>query len=203
MIEGAMFRAYIKQGINDLIYEAEENWENEQILKNILTELQSRSTNKAKKLKTQVENRLKEKGWYDGPSSSEKSSESRNNRTHDRYSDSSPLEDDLKQAYLKIEELAEKLKGTTSKSAEAQSRIKELERNFRRSQSEIDKKYEKVGLAPSCPIFLIRAARQAFRKNFHPDKLSGATENEKKASAKNFDEYETIFKLLEKLNGND
>jgi hypothetical protein len=53
--------------------------------------------------------------------------------------------------------------------------------------------YSRVGLAPDCPDFLLKAARREFRKAFHPDLATAA---EKQMRTRQFKDYEQMFDKL-------
>src|SRR2546423_281552 len=62
--------------------------------------------------------------------------------------------------------------------------------------TELEVLYARVGLHPSAPDFLLKAARKAYRTQYHPDKHSGDTKNEAEEA---FKEMENIFDEIESL----
>lgn len=53
--------------------------------------------------------------------------------------------------------------------------------------------FEKVGLHPNAPIFLIKAARKAYRAYYHPDIYYGHSEAVRKAAEEKFKEFDNVF----------
>lgn len=62
--------------------------------------------------------------------------------------------------------------------------------------TELEVLYARVGLHPSAPDFLLKAARKAYRTQNHPDKHSGDNKNEAEEA---FKEMENIFDAIESL----
>lgn len=62
--------------------------------------------------------------------------------------------------------------------------------------TELEILYARVGLHPSAPDFLLKAARKAYRTQYHPDKHSGDNKNEAEEA---FKEMENIFDEIESL----
>jgi DnaJ-class molecular chaperone len=58
--------------------------------------------------------------------------------------------------------------------------------------------YEKVGLSPSCPEFILRVAHRAWRKHYHPDGLSDRPEAERRRAEEAFKNIENIFAAIQK-----
>jgi len=56
--------------------------------------------------------------------------------------------------------------------------------------------YRKVGLAANCPDFVLKAARLAFRKEFHPDVH---TADRRVDAERRFKETETVFEEIKRL----
>lgn len=62
--------------------------------------------------------------------------------------------------------------------------------------SEHEVLYASVGLHPSAPDFLIKAARKAYRMQYHPDKYSG---DEKSEAERAFKDLDNVFDKIERL----
>ena len=78
----------------------------------------------------------------------------------------------------------------------APAELAELKRMW--AKDRVDPHHADVGLHQSAPDFLVRAARTAFRKTFHPDTKPN---NEKFAAEKMFKRNEAAFERLFRMRG--
>jgi len=92
----------------------------------------------------------------------------------------------------------------------AEQQVRDLESQLRVAEAELarvradsgkgeEDLYAKVGLHRSCPDFLIKVAKRAFRKEFHPDALSDRPSAEQHAAQEKFKEFEQLFSRIEAM----
>jgi len=110
------------------------------------------------------------------------------------WQDAETLQDILHELAHRKSKLAARLMETVQK------RILELTNTSKKSyendrstnyQDKISALFKSVGLAPECPDFLIKVARTAFRKEYHPDRFT--TSEEKERASESFKKFENIF----------
>jgi len=65
--------------------------------------------------------------------------------------------------------------------------------------TEMEILFARVGLHPSAPDFLLKAARKAYRTNYHPDKHSAASSDKQREAEEAFKEIDNIFDEIESL----
>jgi hypothetical protein len=97
------------------------------------------------------------------------------------------------------QELERKL--TQARMLELEARLREAHSQGERPKTAANGKglYQKVGLDPDCPDFVLKAARRAFRKEHHPD---GRSAVEGPGAARRFQEIDAIFDELEQSRKN-
>jgi hypothetical protein len=141
-------------------------------LEKLRDELKFRTTKKAKDLLGQVVGQIVRI-----------SEESSGDSGRSRKSGTREAEPNEKQG--KIDELLQTI-------VSLKERIRRLENELGRNQNG----FVKVGLHPTCPDFLLKAARNAYRKELHPDKHPGASAREKAEIGRQFGEIEEAFEKL-------
>ncbi|MPR29966.1 hypothetical protein [Microvirga tunisiensis] len=67
-----------------------------------------------------------------------------------------------------------------------------------RSPEKPNSLYRNVGLDENCPDFLLKAARMAYRKHFHPDVHP---ERDRAEAENRFKEVEAVFEKITRLRG--
>lgn len=103
------------------------------------------------------------------------------------------LKFDLSQARNQVSLLDEQRTWLLFELADARGQIASLEAQRDRPPDGLSQMFRKVGLDPSCPDFLIGAARTAFRKALHPDKQP---ERQRAEAERRFVEADAIFSEL-------
>jgi hypothetical protein len=166
-------RPYLSLSADELQAEARKHWDSATFLAGVLDELSHRTTAKAQRLEREVRERLEALSGTAAPGTDESRS-GRTSRGHG--SDAFRLEQQLREAREQL------------KDAEA-----EVTRLRQATMDPVAALFAQVGLHPSCPDFLVRAAHRAFRKEFHPDALSDRPRPEQLAAQERFKEIEGIF----------
>ena len=106
---------------------------------------------------------------------------------------STKLKFDLAEARNQVSLLDQQRTWLTFELADARSHIASLEAQRDRPPDGLSQMFRKVGLDPSCPDFVIKAARTAFRKALHPD---NQPERQRAEAERRFVEVEAIFREL-------
>lgn len=65
------------------------------------------------------------------------------------------------------------------------------------ANSDVAELFQRVGLHVDAPPFLIKAARKAFRAQYHPDRR--ATDAEKRDAEERFKQFDSIFDRIEQM----
>ncbi len=182
-------RPYFKSSVVELEAEAKTKWDSLPALMSIIAELKHRTTPRAQRLERDIARRIVALGGtLDGPAAPPGASS--------RAKDTSAEGDTLRQA--------------TMRAFRAEQRVRELEERLRAAEAELARResaqpnrceslYAKVGLHSSCPEFVLKAVRRAYRKEYHPDALSDRPRAEQLAAQEKFKNFEVIFDRIERL----
>lgn len=103
------------------------------------------------------------------------------------------LKFDVTQAQNQVSLLDQQRTWLTVELTQAQDRIYLLEAQLEREHGNIGQLFREVGLDQSCPDFVIKAARTAYRKALHPD---AQPERHRSEAERRFMETEAIFAEL-------
>ncbi|HEX8664718.1 MAG TPA: hypothetical protein VF744_11870 [Beijerinckiaceae bacterium] len=191
-------RPFEKLGVSDLRELAKKQWFNQFSLRDIERELSFRSTPIATKLHIEVQDRLADlaNGHATQHSQQRPFSGSSTNYAQEQSSKGNPqteasrLRAELAAVELKAARLEREL-------SQARSRIEALE-------AEADRRpggnplFRRVGLDESCPDFVVKAVRTAYRKQLHPD---ARPSNQKTEAERRFKDAEVVFDEIYWLRG--
>lgn len=186
-------RPYFHHSSTELEAEARANWNSVQALNRVLEELHHRTTAKAQRLEREVSARVvalggeQARGGGNGKGSGE--SAGGNARADSRS-----------------EHLVREL---TARAVRAEQQVRELRERLQRAEAQVrsmqgqapagaSQLYAEVGLHPSCPDFLFKAARRAFRKEYHPDALSDRPREEQLEAQELFKKYDSVFESIQR-----
>lgn len=169
-------RPFINFRFDQIEAHTKKHWNDKAVLKLIADELQLRTRPNARALLVKVEGRLAELKAGSG----KKEGASEADRERDRLR-------------REIERLNKALQAAASGIAAAEARAKAAEARTRQTDRH---GFHDVGLHPSCPDFLLTAARRAFRFEYHPDRLINRPPAEQKAGEEAFKRFDAIFERL-------
>lgn len=168
-------RPFMQHGIVQLEGLVEMAWSEHVVLAQALFELERRTTSRAIALRHKVATRLRELVGDDQPSvPPQKPADG----AESQPSSSTPMRTSKGSApsgtRLRERELEEECERLRSENSQLQAAL---------HQEKSGDDYALVGLAPSCPNFLVEAAEKAFRRAWHPDMLIDLAPAEKARKA--------------------
>lgn len=171
-------RPFINFRFDQIEAHTKKHWNDKAVLKLIADELQLRTRPNARALLIKVEARLAELKAAAG--SSKNAGSGQTDRERDRLRD-------------EVERLKKALQAAERGIAAAEARAKAAEARTRQTDRH---GFHEAGLHPSCPDFLLTAARRAYRSEYHPDRLINLSPAEQKSGEEAFKRYDAVFERL-------
>jgi hypothetical protein len=173
-------RPFFAFSAQELETRAREGWNSVETLQGIVAELKHRTTAKAQRLERDVVQRLAALGVT---------------------TDVPPAAGQTGAADPQVQELGARALRAEQQARELAERLRvaeaELERLRSADQDGKGALYARVGLHPSCPDFVLRVVRRAFRREYHPDALSDRPRAEQLTAQELFKEHEGVFDAIE------